>query len=143
MRVAVTFNNDQVFQHFGHTTNFKCYDIDEGKVLREQVVDTVGQGHGALAGFLKELSADVLICGGIGGGAQRAMKAAGVELYAGIQGNADDAVKAFLSGTLPKIGEATCDHHHGEEHHHDHCHHHGDECGDHGCGYHEGQSSCL
>ena len=32
------------------------------------LVDTNGSGHGALAGVLNALNADVLICGGIGGG---------------------------------------------------------------------------
>ena len=144
MRIAVAYNDDQVFQHFGHTSQFKIYDIDNGKIGSEQIVDTAGQGHGSLAVFLKNASADTLICGGIGGGAQRAIKAAGVELFAGIKGNADEAVKAYLSGTLQKHEGATCDHHHGEEHGHD-CegHHHDHECGIHGCGHHGEHESCL
>ena len=141
MRIAVTYNNDQVFQHFGHTSFFKIYDIENGRISNEQIIDTMGREHGSLTGFLKEVSADTLICGGIGGGAQRAMEAAGVELYTGIKGNADEAVKAYLAGTLRKNGGPSCNHHDGEGHHHHEHNHDGKEpydheCGTHGCGHH-------
>lgn len=127
MRVAVTYENGTIFQHFGHTEVFKLYDIENGAVQKEQIVSTEGQGHGALAGFLRQVSADVLICGGIGGGAQMAMQEAGIRLYAGISGDADEAVRRLLSGTLPENAEANCSHH-SEAHH----------CGEHGCGEHKG-----
>ena len=121
MKIAVTFENGEVFQHFGRTPQFKVYEISDGSIISSEVIDTNGTGHGALAGFLEELGAEVLICGGIGGGAQVAMSEAGVRLFAGASGNADDAVKAFLDGTLPEIGEATCDHQ-------DHEHQGGHDC---------------
>ncbi len=127
MRIAVTYENGEVFQHFGHTEQFKLFDVENGTIVKEQVVDTNGQGHGALAGFLKQSEADILICGGIGGGAQMALAEAGIKLYAGISGNADEAVKCLIAGNLQQITNATCDHHHGEEH----------QCGEHGCGNHE------
>ena len=126
MRIAVTYENGQVFQHFGHTEQFKVYDVADGKVVSSQVVDTMGSGHGALAGFLTACQADALICGGIGGGAQMALAEAGIRLYAGIQGDADQAVAALLDGSLSYGTEANCDHH---------GHDHGGECGDHGCGH--------
>lgn len=131
MRIAVTYENGEVFQHFGHTEQFKLYDIENGSIVKEQVVDTNGQGHGALAGYLRQAEADVLICGGIGGGARAALAEASVELYAGVSGSADEAVKSLIAGTLIRNTEATCDHHH--EHGHDH------KCGDHGCGGHHGE----
>ena len=100
MRVAVTYENGQIFQHFGHTAEFKVYDVQDGKVIHSEVVDTNGSGHGALAGVLNALKADVLICGGIGGGAQMALSAAGIKLYGGVSGDADAAVEAFVNGTL-------------------------------------------
>ena len=121
MRVAVTYENGEVFQHFGRTPQFKIYETNGGKIVSSEVVDTNGTGHGALAGFLKDLGAEVLICGGMGGGAQMAMGEAGIRIFAGTAGNADEAVNAFLAGTLPENGEATCDHH-------DHEHHEGHEC---------------
>lgn len=128
MRIAVTYENGQIFQHFGRTEQFKLYDVADGKIISEQVVGTMGTGHGALAGFLKNAQADVLICGGIGGGAQMAMREAGIALYGGNTGSADDAVRAFLAQTLVQNENPTCDHHHehGEEH----------SCGSHSCGKH-------
>ena len=99
MRIAVTYENGQIFQHFGHTETFKIYDVEEGKVVHSEVVDTNGSGHGALAGVLNALNADVLICGGIGGGAQTALAAAGIKLFGGVSGDADKAVEAFINET--------------------------------------------
>lgn len=129
MRVAVTYENGYIFQHFGHTQQFKVYDVAEGRVVSEEVVDTNGSGHGALAGLLSGLNADVLICGGIGGGAQAALAAAGIKLYGGVCGVADVAVKALLAGELAYNPNVQCNHH-------DHQHGEGHTCGDHGCGNH-------
>lgn len=127
MRVAVTYENGQIFQHFGHTQAFKIYDIADGKILSSEVVDTNGSGHGALAGVLNALNADILICGGIGGGAQSALNAAGIRLFGGVSGNADDAVAALIAGNLAFNPNVKCNHH-------DHEHGEGHTCGNHGCG---------
>lgn len=129
MRIAVTYEDGQIFQHFGRTEQFKIYDVQEGKVASSQVVDTNGSGHGALAGVLTALGADALICGGIGGGAQAALAAAGIRLYGGVSGGADEAVQALLQGELDFDADVHCEHHD---------HHHGAEhtCGDEGCGKH-------
>lgn len=132
MKIAVTYENGQIFQHFGHTAQFKLYTIEDGKVVSAQVVDTNGSGHGALAGFLEELGVNTLICGGIGGGARFALQDADIEICGGVQGDADEAVEAFLSGALNFNPNATCNHHH--DHDHD-CGHHDHHCGGH-CGHH-------
>lgn len=128
MKIAVTYENGEVFQHFGHSEYFKVYEAEDGKVVSSEVVSTNGSGHGALAGLLSGLKADVLICGGIGAGAQNALAAAGIKLYGGVQGSADAAVDALLAGRLDYDPDVHCDHHD----------HHGDEhnCGEdkHGCG---------
>ena len=129
MRIAVTYENGQIFQHFGHTETFKIYDVEEGKVLHSEVVDTNGSGHGALAGVLNALNADVLICGGIGGGAQTALAAAGIKLFGGVSGDADKAVEAFINDTLDYNPDVKCSHH-------EHNHGEGHTCGEHGCGSH-------
>ena len=129
MKIAVTYENGQIFQHFGHTAQFKLYDAESGKIVNAEVVDTNGSGHGALAGLLSALNADVLICGGIGGGAQMALAQAGIKLFGGVHGDADEAVEAFLADSLNYDPEARCDHH-------DHHHGEGHTCGDHGCGSH-------
>ena len=127
MKIAVTYENGEIFGHFGHTKQFKVYETENGKILSSKVVDTNGSGHGALAGMLSALNIDVLICGGIGGGAQMALAQAGIKLFGGVQGNADKAVEAFLENALEYDPEAKCDHH-------DHEHGEGHTCGEHGCG---------
>lgn len=132
MRIAVTYENGSIFQHFGHTEQFKLYDIQETQIVKEQIIDASGSGHGALAGFLTENGVDTLICGGIGAGAQMALKEAGVRLYGGVSGSADEAVDALLAGNLGFDPEVHCDHHdqeHGEGHSCGGEHH----CGDHHC----------
>ena len=128
MRIAVTYENGEIFQHFGHTEQFKVYDVENGKIVSSEVVDTNGSGHGALAGVLSALHVDALICGGIGGGAQAALAAAGIQLYGGVSGDADQAAEALAAGTLAYNPNVMCSHH-GE-------HHHEGNCGDHGCGHH-------
>ncbi|MCC8078720.1 MAG: DUF134 domain-containing protein [Oscillospiraceae bacterium] len=123
MRIAVTYENGQIFQHFGHTQQFKLYDVENGKVVASEVVGTNGQGHGALAEVLNALKADALICGGIGAGAIAALDAAGVKLYGGASGSADAAVEALLAGELAYNPDVQCSHHDA---------HHGGECGGHG-----------
>lgn len=130
MKIAVTYENGQIFQHFGHTEKFKVYDVQDGKIVSAEVVDTNGSGHGALAGVLKDLGVDTLICGGIGGGAQIALAEAGIKLYGGVSGDADTAVNELIKGSLNFNPDVKCNHH-GEEHHH-----HEGGCGSHGCGGH-------
>ena len=134
MRIAVTYANGEIWQHFGHTEQFKIYDIEDGKIVASEVVDTNGSGHGALAGVLTALKAEALICGGIGGGAQMALAAAGIKHYGGASGDADKAVEALLAGNLDYNPNVQCNHH-GE-------HHHGGECGSHGCGDHHHEGGC-
>lgn len=117
MKIAVTYENGNVFQHFGHTEKFKLFNIDNRKVVGTKIVNTNGSGHGALAGLLSDLNVDTLICGGIGAGAQTALSEAGIRLYGGVSGNADEAVNALIAGTLEYNEEVKCDHHgHGEGH---------------------------
>lgn len=127
MRIAVTYENGEIFQHFGHTEQFKVYDIEDGEITSSKIISSNGSGHGALAGFLYNNGIEVLICGGIGGGAQTALSDAGIKLYGGVSGNADDAVQAFLDGKLDYNPDVKCNHHEHEE---------GHNCGSHGCGNH-------
>ena len=124
MKIAVTYENGMVFQHFGHTQQFKIYEIADGNVVSFNILDTNGSGHGALAGLLKDNGIDVLICGGIGGGAQNALNEAGIKFFGGVQGSADGAVVAYMTGKLNYDPDAKCDHH-------DHDHGEGHSCGEH------------
>ena len=132
MKIAVTYDNGEIFQHFGKTESFKVYEVEDNKVVSSEVIGSNGTGHGALAGLLAEQGVNVLICGGIGGGAQTALTEAGIELCAGAQGNTDQAVESYLKGELVSSG-ANCDHHHHEEGHSCSSHEEGHSCGD-SCG---------
>ena len=142
MRIAVAYENGEIFQHFGRTPQFKVYDAEDGKIVNSVIIDTNGTGHGALAAFLKGAQADAVICGGIGMGAQMALTEAGVKLCPGVTGSADEAAAALAAGTLEYDPEARCDHHgEGHEHGEGHaCGRHGEGRGPHGegkgCGRH-------
>lgn len=125
MKIAVTYENGQVFQHFGHCESFKIYDVEGQTVKSSEVVSAIGSGHGALAGFLQVHGVDTLICGGIGGGARVALAQIGITLYPGVSGSADEAVNALLAGSLDYNPDTVCSHHHHED---------GHTCGEHHCG---------
>ena len=131
MKIAATYDNGNIFQHFGKTEFFKVYEVEDNKVVSSEVIGSNGTGHGALAGLLAEQGISVLICGGIGGGAQSALAEAGIELCSGAQGDADTAVEAYLKGELVSTG-VNCDHHHHEEGHSCGGHEEGHSCGN--CG---------
>lgn len=125
MIIAVTYENENVFQHFGHTQNFKLYNVEDNKIIDCKVVSTNGQGHGALATFLKNNNVDIVICGGIGSGAQIALNNNGIKFYGGVSGGCDDSVSALLNNTLEYNPNVMCSHHEHDETH---------TCGSHGCG---------
>lgn len=139
MKIAVTYDKDNgtVFQHFGHSEAFKVYQVEDGEVGAGEVMGTDGAGHEALAGVLKNHDIDVLLCGGMGSGAQVALAEAGIEVCSGVTGDADQAVVDYLAGKLESAG-VNCDHH-DHEHGHDEeggCGHCGGGCGSScgGCG---------
>lgn len=123
MKIAVTYENEQVFQHFGHTEKFKIYEVENGDICDMSVVSTNGRGHGALADFLNESGIDVLICGGIGEGAQNALNEAGIKWFGGVKGDCNQAVISYLVGKLEYNPDVKCSHH-------DHEHGEGHICGD-------------
>lgn len=128
MKIAVTYDNGSIFQHFGHTESFKIYEVEDRRVTKSEVISANGQGHGALAGLLSSLRVDVLICGGIGAGAQNALAEAGIRLYGGACGSCDEAVSALLADSLDYNPDVRCNHH-------DHSHLKEEHtCGEHGCG---------
>lgn len=130
MKIAVTYENGRIFQHFGHTEQFKIYEVEGTEIINSEVIDTAGSGHGALAGFLLSNNVEVLICGGIGGGAKMALAEAGIQLFGGVSGVADQAVKNFINGKLHYNPDVMCSHH-------DHDHEHGEDCGHGTCGSHK------
>ena len=127
MKMAVTYENGEIFRHFGKTEHFKIYEIEDGKVISAEVIGTGGTGHEALADFLAAQGVAAVICGGLGDGAQAALADAGIAVFSGAEGSADAAVDTFLRGELVSKG-VNCSHH---DHHED-----GHNCGGHcgGCG---------
>lgn len=147
MKIAVTYNNGEIFQHFGRTVNFKVYEVENNQVISSGVISSNGVGHGALAGVLSDEDVKVLICGGIGGGAINALTEAGIEVCSGASGDVDKAVEAYLNGNLESAG-MTCDHHGAEHKCGEHDEEHSCGCGSHekteegsGCGCHGGCAS--
>lgn len=128
MVIAVTYENEQVYQHFGHTKVFKLYEVQDGKIQSSSLLSVEGSGHSALALLLQQKGVDTLICGGIGGGARQALAVANIQLFPGARGNADEQVQAYLRDALQYDPDFTCAHH-------DHAH--GGECGEHTCGDHD------
>lgn len=124
MKIAVTCENEQVFQHFGHTPGFAVFETEAGQIINEKRVSSGDSGHGALAGLLAEEKIDLLICGGIGGGAVNALTGFGIHVVGGAEGNVREVVEALLNGTLKVREDFHCNHHHGEGH----------TCHDHSCG---------
>ena len=122
MKIAITHKDGQVFQHFGHTEQFKIYNLENGEIVSSKVISTQGSGHSALAGMLSILKVEALICGGIGGGARDALEKAGIRIYGGVKGDADAAALSLAKGELLFDPDARCDHH-------DHEH----TCGEHTC----------
>lgn len=142
MRVAIPYENGEIFQHFGHTEKFKVYDIENGVINNSTIIETQGEGHGAIAGFLQTNEVDVLICGGIGDGAVKALLSANIDIYAGARGLADDFANAFTEGKLVSASEPTCN----CSGHHDHnqernCEH--DHVNSHGCSCHGDDGGCC
>ena len=126
MRIAVTYKDGQVFQHFGRSEFFKIYDVQNEQIISTVIIPTLGSGHGALGAFLSQAKVDVLICGGIGAGARNVLTNAKIALYPGVSGDADEVCKAFIAGNLNYQPGYEC---------HDHDHD-GHDCGSHDCGSH-------
>lgn len=123
MRIAITTENGNIFQHFGKCKEFTIYEVSDGRVLNKMVLDASDSGHSALAILLHNSGVDTLICGGIGGGAREALKQNGIELIPGVTGSADEAISSYLSGKSIGDPDFVCNHHD-----HDHEHQHGHDC---------------
>ncbi len=126
MKVAVTYENGNVFQHFGKTAQFLVADIEGEDVRNEQLFSTNGSGHGALAVLLKQWGVDTLICGGIGQGAVNALSAQGITIVRGVNMDARMALQAFARQALQDHPDVLCTHHDHEEGHDcgsGNCHH--------------------
>lgn len=111
MRIAVAYEDNEIFQHFGRTPAFLIAEA-EGRTLRgTEVVSTAGAGHSALAGFLAERGVSVVICGGIGQGARDGLEGAGIDVVSGQSGSAEAALRFYLNGDLKDNPAGGCGRH--------------------------------
>lgn len=134
MKIAVSYEDGNIFQHFGHSKMFKIYEIDGQNIVDTKIIEAQGSGHSALATMLDDINVDALICGGIGNGAMEALVQMGIEVCSGVSGDADEAVAEYLNGSLESQG-VNCDHHNnGEEHSCGHCGSDEEDCGCGSCG---------
>ena len=115
MKVAVTYDpsSGEIFQHYGLTEQFKVYDINvRENTVQSEVRGTDGRSHGGLTGVVTDFGVDILICGGIGGGAQKALVNEGIRVFAGVTGNADEAIDKLMKNQLQFQESYTCEDHH-------------------------------
>lgn len=130
MKIAVTYENESVFQHFGHTKQLKIYNTDKEHINDETIIEVNENGHGALVELLCNNDVEILICGGIGSGAKEALQSANIKIYGGVVGNADNAVKDLLNKKLQYDTKAHCEHHKTDNHS---CKEHSCNSDKHGC----------
>ncbi|MEG0709802.1 MAG: NifB/NifX family molybdenum-iron cluster-binding protein [Longicatena sp.] len=116
MKIAITYENNQVFQHFGKCPSFLLVDIEDGKIQNKTMLQANGSGHGALGGLLAQAHVDTLVCGGIGQGARDILAQANIALISGASGNVDAVLEQVISGTLVDNPAGKCDHHHEDGH---------------------------
>ncbi len=115
MKIAVTYDNGEIFQHFGHTEQFKIYEIENEKIVKEEIINTNASGHGLLGKLLISKGVNILICGGLGTGAKTILEENNITVYPGVMGNADKSVNEFLQGKLKYNLDKKCDHHNDEK----------------------------
>ena len=128
MKIAVTGADHQVFQHFGHTPGFAVFEVKDNVICSEKELSSGSSGHGALAMVLAMEQIEVLICGGIGGGAINALRDVGIKVVGGAAGDVREVAEAYVNGTLQVKADFHCNHHHHEG---------GHSCGSgHTCGNH-------
>ena len=107
-RIAVPYSEGQVFQHFGKATQFKIYTIDDEKVISSEVVQTENKSHEDLALWFVFQGVNAVLCGNIGAGMLGALAGCGIVALAGVSGDADEAVRKLIAGTLETTQQANC-----------------------------------
>ena len=123
MKVAITYEKGEVFQHFGHTEKLKIYEIENEEIISENILDTSAHGHELLVKFLKDNNVDILICGGIGNGAKKALEEAHIQLLGGVSGNVQKVIKDYILNKLKYNENVECEHHHNDANN-QHCENH-------------------
>ncbi|MDD5936306.1 MAG: NifB/NifX family molybdenum-iron cluster-binding protein [Clostridiales bacterium] len=110
MRVAVSYDNGNIFNHVGDAKEFKIYDIEDGKIVSTEVLKSSGSGRAMVVDFVSTHFCDVLICNEICSGAKGAVNEAGTKVYGAVTGNADDAVEKLIQNQLEDGDTVICHH---------------------------------
>lgn len=118
MKIAVASENKMVTEHFGHCEGFIIFEAENTKIVKTESISNPGHRPGFLPNFLNDMGVNVIISGGMGGGAIDIFNDKGIEVIIGARGDARAAAEQYLQGTLKSTG-SIC---------HEHQHH--DECGE-------------
>ena len=101
MVIAVTHENGKVGQHFGHAKEFKLYEIENKEIVDQAVVSNYGSGgHEATCMLMDDYNVAVVICDNIGQSAVDGLQEMSISVIPSVEGTCDDAVEAFLNGSL-------------------------------------------
>ncbi len=119
MKIAVASEGKLVTEHFGHCESFIIFESENGQIIKSETVANPGHKPGFLPNFLNDMGVNVIISGGMGGGAIDIFNEKNIEVIVGASGDAQNAAEDYLKGTLKSTG-SVC-----------HEHQHSDECGNH------------
>lgn len=106
MKIAVNYENGEIFQHFGQTKTFKVYTVSNGTITGTELVPGAPEGHHALGHQLAAMQVDVVICGRLGIPMLNLLQGAGIKVCGNVTGSADEAVQKYLDGTLVSSTDA-------------------------------------
>lgn len=115
MKVAVACEGEKVSEHFGHCGGFFLFETEGKQISGKSFLPFPGHRPGFLPVFLHEHGANVIIAGGMGGGAIDIFQEKGIEVIVGASGDAEEAVKKYLLGELQSTGSVCHDHQHADE----------------------------
>jgi len=110
MKIAVASKKDMVTGHFGHCENFNIYEGSDDKIIKSESIPNPGHKPGFLPNFLNDIGVNVIISGGMGGGAIDIFNEKGIEVVVGATGSAEAAAISYLNGTLISTGSVCHEH---------------------------------
>jgi len=112
MKIAVASEGKMVTEHFGHCEGFILFDEENGQIVKNQMVPNPGHRPGFLPNYLNDLGVNVIISGGMGGGAIEIFNEKNIEVIVGASGDALTAAEKYLKGELKSTGSVCHDHQH-------------------------------
>lgn len=115
IKIAVASENQYVTEHFGHCINFNIFESENNQIVKSESIPNPGHKPGFLPNFLNEKGVNVIISGGMGGGAVDIFNEKGIEVIVGASGSAKTAAEAYLKGLLKSTGSVCHEHQHIDE----------------------------